>query len=164
MIETIIANGTTIPPLMIIQGKQHMENWYSEKLEKGVRVVLSDSGYTNKEISLILLDHIILNTNASMDKPLKVLLMDPHGSHIDPGFIIKATASNIHPFPFPGHLTYVLQPLDVGVFQPYKHWHKKAVQHAMRNLDLDYNIASFMQDLTEIRAETFKKGTIHNAF
>ena len=34
----------------------------------------------------------------------------------------------------------------------------------MHNLDLDYNIASFMWDLTEIRAETFKKGTIHNAF
>jgi hypothetical protein len=34
----------------------------------------------------------------------------------------------------------------------------------MRNLDLDYNIASFMRDLTEIRAETFKKGTIHSAF
>jgi hypothetical protein len=34
----------------------------------------------------------------------------------------------------------------------------------MRNLDLDYNIASFMQDLTEIRAETFKKRTIHSAF
>jgi hypothetical protein len=34
----------------------------------------------------------------------------------------------------------------------------------MRNLDLDYNIASFMHNLLEIRAETFKKGTIHSAF
>jgi hypothetical protein len=34
----------------------------------------------------------------------------------------------------------------------------------MRNLDLNYNIASFMQDLTEIRAETFKKRTIYSAF
>jgi hypothetical protein len=34
----------------------------------------------------------------------------------------------------------------------------------MCNLDLDYNIASFMRDLTEIRAETFKKRTIHSAF
>jgi hypothetical protein len=34
----------------------------------------------------------------------------------------------------------------------------------MQNLDLDYNIVSFMQDLTEIRAETFKKRTIHSAF
>ena len=83
---------------------------------------------------------------------------------MDLDFIIKAIASNIHPYPFPGHLTHILQPLDVGVFQPYKHWHKKAVQHAMCNLDLDYNIASFMQDLTEIRVETFKKRTIHSAF
>jgi hypothetical protein len=164
MIETIVADGTAIPPVMIIQGKQHMESWYSDKLEPGVRVVLSDSGYTNKEISLILLDHIILHTNAGMDKPCKVLLMDQHRSHMDPDFILKATAANIHPYPFPRHLTHILQPLDVGVFQPYKHWHSKAVQHAMRNLDLDYNIASFMRDLTEIRTETFKKGTIHSAF
>jgi hypothetical protein len=34
----------------------------------------------------------------------------------------------------------------------------------MRNLDFDYNIASFMQDLHKIRAETFKKSTIHSAF
>jgi len=36
MVETIIANGTTIPLIIIIQGKQHIENWYSLKLEKGV--------------------------------------------------------------------------------------------------------------------------------
>jgi hypothetical protein len=57
-----------------------------------------------------------------------------------------------------------MQPLDVGVFQPYKHWHKKAVQHAMRNLDIDYNVASFFRDLPEIRTNTFKKGTIIGAF
>jgi hypothetical protein len=34
----------------------------------------------------------------------------------------------------------------------------------MRNLDLDYNVASFMRDMHEIKAETFKKGTIHSAF
>jgi hypothetical protein len=38
--------------------------------------VLSNSGYTNKEISLIYLDHLILHTNAGLDKPPKVLLMD----------------------------------------------------------------------------------------
>ena len=70
---------------------------------------------------MILLNYIILYTNAGMDKPLKVLLMDWHRSHMDPDFIIKATASNIHPYPLPGYLTHVLQPLDVGVFQPYKH-------------------------------------------
>ena len=119
--------------------------------------MLSDSGYTNKEISLTLLDHIALHTNAGLDKCSKVLLMDQHGSHIDPDFIIKATSYNIHLYPFPRHLIRVLQPLDVRVFQPYKHWHQKAVQHAMRNLDLDYNVELFMRDLYEIRTETFKK-------
>jgi hypothetical protein len=38
--------------------------------------VLLNSKYTNKEISLILLDYIALHTNASLNKRLKVLLMD----------------------------------------------------------------------------------------
>ena len=94
MIETIIANGTTIPPIIIIQGKQHMESWYSSRLEKGVRVVLSDSGYTNKEISLIYLDHIILHTNARLDKPLKVLFINRHSSYINPKFTLGESADS----------------------------------------------------------------------
>jgi hypothetical protein len=34
----------------------------------------------------------------------------------------------------------------------------------MRNLDLDYNVASFMRNMYEIKAKPFKKGTIHSAF
>jgi hypothetical protein len=83
--------------------------------------VLSDSRYTNKEISLIFLDYIILHTNAGLDKPPKVLLIDRHSSHMDPEFTLKAIVYNIHPYPFPRHLTHVLQPLDIGVFQLYKH-------------------------------------------
>jgi hypothetical protein len=95
---------------------------------------------------------------------MRALLMDQHGSHMTPEFVLKATGYNIHPFPFPGHLTHVLQPLDVAVFQPYKHWHRKAVQAATRNLDPDYTISSFFRDLPEIRANTFKDTTILNAF
>ena len=83
---------------------------------------------------------------------------------MDDNFIIKATTNNIHLFLFPGHLTHVLQPLDVSVFQPYKHWHKKAIQHVMCNLDIDYNVTSFLCDLGEIRENTFKQGTIIGAF
>ena len=95
---------------------------------------------------------------------MKVLLMDSHTSHTTPEFILRATRMNIHPYPFPSHFTHIMQPLDVGVFHPYKHWHKKAVQHAMRSLDIDYNVASFFRDLSEIRKNTFKKGTILSAF
>jgi hypothetical protein len=113
---------------------------------------------------MLFLEHFIKHTDAGPNKPRKVLLMDSHTSHTTPEFVLRATEMNIHPYPFPSHLTHCMQPLDVGVFQPYKHWHKKAVQHAMRNLDVDYNIASFFRDLTEIRTNTFKKGTILGAF
>jgi hypothetical protein len=83
--------------------------------------VLSDLRYINKEISLIYLNHIILHTNAGMDKLSKVLLIDRHSSYIDPDFTIKATAHNIYLYPFLKYLTYILQPLNVSIFQLYKH-------------------------------------------
>jgi hypothetical protein len=83
--------------------------------------VLLNSKYTNKEILLIYLNHIILHTNTKLNKPLKVLLINRHSSYIDPDFTIKATVHNIHLYPFLKHFTYVLQPLNVSVFQLYKH-------------------------------------------
>ena len=141
-----------------------MESWYNDKLTGNELVLLSETGYTNNELAMIYLEHFIKHTGAGPSQPQKVLLMDSHTSHTNPEFVLRATEMNIHPYPFPSHLTHVMQPLDVGVFQPYKHWHKRAVQHAMRNLDVDYNITSFFRDLTEIRARTFQKGTILGAF
>ncbi|KFZ24325.1 hypothetical protein V502_01196, partial [Pseudogymnoascus sp. VKM F-4520 (FW-2644)] len=164
VIESICAIGKEHPPVITVQGRQHMESWYNEKLSGDELVLLSDSGYTNSELAMIFLEHFIKHTGAGPDKSKKVLLMDSHISHTTPEFVLRATEMNIHPYPFPSHLTHVMQPLDVGVFQPYKHWHKKAVQHAMRSLDIDYNIASFFRDIAEIRTNTFKKGTIIRAF
>ncbi len=39
-----------------------------------------------------------------------------------------------------------------------------AIQVALYSLDFDYNIASFMRDLTNIRKKTFKESTIQHAF
>jgi hypothetical protein len=141
-----------------------MESWYNEKLSGDELVLLSDLGYTNSELVMIFLEHFIKHTDASPNKSKKVLLIDSHISHTTLEFVLQATEMNIHLYPFPSHLTHVMQPLDVSVFQPYKHWHKKAVQHAMRSLDIDYNIASFFRDIAEIRTNTFKKGTIIRAF
>jgi hypothetical protein len=139
-----------------------MKSWYPH-LNGEIRVLLSDTGYINSDLAMEYLDHLILHSNATIERP-KVLLMDQHGSHMDPNFIIKATSHYIYTVPFPGHLTHVLQPLDVAVFQAYKHWHRKAIQHAIRSLDIDYNVASFFRDIGDIRKETFKKGTIQGAF
>ena len=69
--------------------------------------------------------------------------MDSHVSHTTPEFVLLAQANGIHPYQFPSHLTHILQPLDVSVFAVYKHWHNRAVQKAMRDMDLDYTVSSF---------------------
>jgi hypothetical protein len=55
----------------------------------------------------------------------------------------------------PLHLTHILQLLDVGVFQTYKHCHNLAVHQAIRSLQFEYNYSCFLQDLPKIREKTF---------
>jgi hypothetical protein len=72
--------------------------------------------------------------------------------------------NHILPFYFPSHLTHILQPLDVGIFRPWKHFHDLAIQAALRSLDFDYTITSFFRDITSIRKQTMKYHTIVNSF
>ena len=61
-------------------------------------------------------------------------------------------------------MTHVLQPLDVGIFRPWKHWHNQAIISAIRCLNIEYTISSFLHDLPEIRNRTFQHDTIIDAF
>ena len=165
IIEEICASGEMpIPPMIIIQGKHHMHSWYTEGLKGNELVVLSEKGFTNNELGLRWLNHFIEHTRAGPDQPWLMLLMDNHGSHDTLEFVQLARKNHVLPFSFPAHLTHVMQPLDVGVFQPYKHWHNQAVQRALVNLDFEYNIASFLRDLAGIRKLTFKSRTIKSAY
>ena len=110
------------------------------------------------------LDHLIEHSRAGPDKPWKILLLDGHESHRTDDFQLKAAENHIKLFFFPSHLTHVLQPLDVGIFQPWKHCHNLAVQRALHSLDFEYSITSFFRDLTSIRQQTMQKHTILNAF
>ena len=140
VIEAVSATGKATPPVLIIPGKMHMESWYHESLTGAETILLSESGYTNDQLAMEWLQHFIRHTGSSRDSDLKVLLLDSHTSHTTSQFTILANENNILIYAFPSHLTHILQPLDVGIFQPYKHWHREAVHLAIRSLDLDYNI------------------------
>jgi DDE superfamily endonuclease len=83
---------------------------------------------------------------------------------ITPEFVLLATRNNIVPFSFPAHLTHCMQPLDVGIFQVYKHWHNRAIQSALETLDFDYTVSSFFQDLSEMHFKPFTKQIVKGAF
>jgi hypothetical protein len=90
--------------------------------------------------------------------------MDNHRSHETGEAIQLAYENKILLYPLIAHLTHCMQPLDVGCFQPYKHWHDKAIHESLAQFDVEYSIRSFIRDLPEIRAKTFQKDTIRNAF
>jgi hypothetical protein len=80
--------------------------------------------------------------------------------HCTAEFIALANANHIRPYPLIAHLTHCMQPLDVGVFQPYKNWHDIAIQDAIAEFS---TLRRFLGDLTKIRENTFKRKIIQHA-
>ena len=164
IIEAVSAAGQTIAPVLVVPGKIHMESWYPENLDGNELILLSETGYSNSQLALRWLQHFVKLTAPHDPGNPKVLLLDSHVSHTSYDFIILAAKHYIILYAFPPHLTHVLQPLDVGVFQPYKYWHRQAVLRAIREVDITYNLPLFMRDLPQIRENTFKQSTIQSAF
>ncbi|KFX88861.1 hypothetical protein V490_07366 [Pseudogymnoascus sp. VKM F-3557] len=144
--------------------KIHMEAWYPENLHGNELILLSETGYSNSQLALRWLQHFIELTAPHDQGNPTLLLLDSHISHRSDDFLILTAEHYIILLAFPSHLTHVLQPLDVGIFQPYKHWHKQAVLRAIREVDITYNLPLFMRDLSQMRERTFKDSTIQSAF
>ncbi|RPA89282.1 transposase, partial [Choiromyces venosus 120613-1] len=90
-------------------------------------ITVSPTGYMNERIALAWLDHFIKHAGASLDQYWHILLLGGHITHCYNDFVIKCHENHIIPFQFPSHLTHILQPFDVGVFRPWKHYHNKAI-------------------------------------
>src|SRR5436853_7871515 len=127
-------------------------------------IVISRKGYINNAIGIEFLKHFIKHIDAGSQSKWKLLFINNHESHETSKFLKLANDNHILPYPLIPHLTHCMQPLDVGVFQPYKHWHDVAIRDALTNLSFKYDIRSFLQDLPIIRENTFKKKTIRHAF
>ena len=105
-----------------------MMDWFPEGLPAKSRIIPSENGFTSDKIALEYLQHYINNSDSGPEADWKLMLMDNYGSHLTPEFILLANANHICLYPFIPHLTHCMQPLDVGIFQPYKHWHDMAIQ------------------------------------
>ena len=143
-----------------------MDGWVSSQQEGGEVIAISNTGYTSNELGLHWLAHFIKHTGqkARRESPAIILLMDGHSSHQSLLFRIMSEEHNIILREFPPHCTNFLQPLDVKCFNPYKHWHSKAIRRAIRSGEFLHNIVSFLWDLPEIRRKARTKETIKSGF
>ena len=69
VVESISADGSSIPPLVIVPGGTIMESWFHSNMTGHEVVTVSPSGYTNEEICMVWLDHFIDYHNCGPDSP-----------------------------------------------------------------------------------------------
>ncbi|RPB05436.1 hypothetical protein L873DRAFT_1621598, partial [Choiromyces venosus 120613-1] len=55
-----------------------------------------------------------------------ILLLDGHITYYKEDFTIKYYEHHIISFKFPSHFIHIFQPLNVGVFWPWKHYYNQA--------------------------------------
>ena len=92
-----------------------------------------------------------------------MLIFDGHGSYITQPFIDYCQENCIRPFLLPLHNTYLLQPLNVGVFQSLKYNFKKVVQKEVFNGAQDITKVDFFLFFQRFHNQTFKNPQIYQS-
>jgi hypothetical protein len=164
-VEAISATGDYLPAFLILSGAVHLSRWYEVKnLEEDTMIAVSSSGYSNDELPLAWIQHFEKHTVKRTVGSKRLLLLDGYGSHHTIEFIGFCQDHSIIPFGLPPHTTHILQPLDVVVFQPLKHYHAKAIDLIIREGCINITKLEFLGYIQEIRKQAFKRETILSAF
>ena len=106
--------------MLILPGKVHLERFYYE-LQEEVLVGLLETGYSNDEFSYEYIRHFERQSRKTRIEAHRILLCDGYKSHFTREILEFCEFNNIHVFALPPHTSHILQPLDVVLFQPYKH-------------------------------------------
>ncbi|KZS02489.1 Uncharacterized protein APZ42_000454 [Daphnia magna] len=86
---------------------------------------------TEKDFVLYL-QHFVKHARPSLEKPV-LLLLDNHGSHLSVEGLNYAKANGIIMLSFPPHTSHRLQPLDLSVYGPLKHYVNGAIGAWLKN-------------------------------
>ena len=118
LIACINAVGNSVPPVFVFP-RVNFKNHMLAGAPPGSHGTCNPSGWSTGEIFLEFLEHFIKHVKP--DKESKVLLiMDNHESHVTVEAIYKARDNGVVLFTIPPHTSHKLQPMDRGVFGPFK--------------------------------------------
>jgi hypothetical protein len=92
-----------------------------------------------------------------------MLVMNGYESHHTSEFLSYCEDHKIISFGLSSHTTHLLQPLNVCVFQPLKHWHSESINRAVQTSDETFTKIKFLAAFNEFRTKAFKESTIRSA-
>ena len=98
------------------------------------------------------------------EKIYRLLVIDGFTGHTTLDFIEYCIKFDIIVAVFPSHSTHILQPLDVGVFQPLKHAHQKILQKSLFSGNLAFVRLDFLEAFQQMYDEGFTRQNIISGF
>lgn len=115
----INAIGTSLPPIFVYPRTRNPSQYLSEGSPTGCIALGSKSGWMMAHLFPEVLKHIVNHVRCSVNNMI-LLLIDNHESHLSVEAIRYCKANGIVLISFPPHTTHRLQPLDVGIYAPFK--------------------------------------------
>jgi hypothetical protein len=159
MVECVSGAAQVIPPLIILEGSAFLERYFTD-LPDEYLVAMSETGYNNDELGYAWAKHFVRYSAQNQKGNVRMLLFDGFDAHCTREFLEVLEDNRVIPYRLPPHSSHLLQPLDVGPFQPYKHWHAEAVDMATRLGCTSFNKVEFLAAVKSIRKKTFTTPSI----
>ena len=145
VVACVSATGQTIPPFVIWKRKTMSLDLAFGELP-GSRYGFSENGWMQGKLFNSWFRKQFI-PHAPAGRPL-ILLLDGHSSHLNPDTIRFAAENGVIIFALPPNTTHLTQPLDKGVFGPFKcHWkqvcHNYMISHPGQVVN-EYNFVSLL--------------------
>ena len=125
----ICSSGISLPPVMVFPRKNFKDHML-KITPPGTLGLAAPTGWMNSDIFPEVIKHFIKFTNSSLENP-SILIMDNHESHLSIEALDLAKSSGIHILTLHPHTSGKLQPLDVGIFGPFKTYYNAAIDSWM---------------------------------
>jgi len=151
----INAIGNSVPPFFIFP-RVNFKDFMLKNAPVGSAGAAHSTGWMTSENFLKYLEHFIMHVKPSKERPI-LLIYDNHESHISLDVINLAKDNGIVILTLPPHCSNKLQPLDVGVFAPFKKFYNSAVDSFMLN---NPGKTVTIYDIAELVAEAFLKAFV----
>ena len=158
LIECVSVDGRILSPYIIFKAAVHQRAWFNAYPK--AHIAISPNGWTDNKIGLLWLQHFAKESAIGQQGQYRMLILNSHASHLSTTAIEFSLASNIILLCLPPHTTYILQPLDVGLFAPLASAYKKNI-HSITRLSASYVVdkVDFLEQYQKARTSAF---TIHN--
>jgi DDE superfamily endonuclease len=132
IIKTISTISESLLSYLIFKAVYQQSSWYDRLDNQAAKIATSPKGWTDNHLGLLWLkNHFDVETSKRQRGEYRLLILDSHESHCTLEFIEYCVEKNIILLVLPPYTTYLLQPLDVAIFQPLaKHYSSELSQHS----------------------------------